>query len=169
MSLESTTSDLFVAPSLAGTTGTFRRLLVPVEFNDATQCAVAEALELRQRLGSEVNLFRYAEPDEATRFLAGTGADGLTAQVIVDGECDRLRRFVENVFPGHADEVSVHASVGVGVADAILKEAARLDATLVLLGVPRKPHLLRTEIEKLVQRLTCPVLLIRPRHDHEPH
>ncbi len=140
----------------------FRRLLVPVDFNDATKCAVAEALDLRRRFGSEVHLFRFAEQDETGRFLAGTGADGTDAQTVLDEARDRLRRFVANVFPGHEHDVIVHADVGIDVADAVVKEAARVRATLVVVGLEPRRHLFRSPMEKVAQRLICPVLLVRP-------
>jgi len=143
----------------------FRRVLVPVDFNEATRCAVAEAIQLWRHFGSEVHLFRYVELDEASHFLAGTGADGMAASTLIESGEDRLRRFVTNVFPGFEGEVSVCANVGVDVADAVLSEAARVRATLVVIGVDARPHLLRTAVDRLLQRLTCPVLLVRS-HAH---
>lgn len=145
------------------TTAMFRRILVPVEFNDASQCAVAEAIELRRQFGSTIHLYHRAEEDESGRFLAGTGAASDSAQALVTAAEDRLRRFMENVLPGHERDVSVHSSADIDVANGIVKEALRVDATLVLIGAERHPRLFRTQIEQVLQALDCPVLLVRPR------
>jgi nucleotide-binding universal stress UspA family protein len=144
----------------------FRRILVPVEFNEASRCAVAEALGLQRHFGSVVHLFRLAELDEVSRFLAGTGADGITSQSLVEDAEERLERFVENVFPGHLEDVTVHAAMGTDVAEGIVEEARRLRATMVVVGAAPGHHLFRTGIETMVERMPCPVLLVRAHALH---
>jgi nucleotide-binding universal stress UspA family protein len=144
----------------------FRRILVPVEFNDASRCAVAEALGLQRHFGSAVHLFRLAELDEVSRFLAGTGADGVTSDSLVEDAEERLERFVENVFPGHAEDVTVHAAMGTDISEGIADEARRLRATMVVVGASPHHHLFRTQIELMVERMPCPVLLVRSHDLH---
>jgi nucleotide-binding universal stress UspA family protein len=161
MGLEMIAVDGSAGPLRADTLATFRRLLVPVHYNAATQCAIAEAIQLYRHFGSEVHLFRYLEPDEASHIRVGTGAHALHMARRIEEAEDRLRRFVASLFPGHEKEMSFYASVGTGLPDAVIAEAARVDATLVLIGVDPRPHLFRTEVERLVQRLPCPVFLVR--------
>jgi nucleotide-binding universal stress UspA family protein len=139
----------------------FRRILVPIDYDDACRCAVAQALGLRRHFGSAVHLFCMAELDEVSRFLAGTGAEGLSGESMISRAEDRLTRFVEHVIPEHAGDVSLHAGTGMDVAEGIASEARRVGATLVIVGSNPERHVFRTQIERVTQRIGCPVLLVR--------
>jgi nucleotide-binding universal stress UspA family protein len=145
----------FDAPSV------FERILVPIDFTEGSRRALATALELRQRFGSEVHLFRMAETSENDRFLAGTGANGLSPQELIEDAEARLLRFVENVSPGRRDEVVVHAKVGEDVIHGIVRRARTIGSTLVLLAERPKQGLFRTHVEKLVKELDGAVLILR--------
>jgi nucleotide-binding universal stress UspA family protein len=139
----------------------FERVLVPVDFSEGARRALATALELRRRFGSEVHLFRLTESSENDQFLAGTGAAAFSPQELVEAAEARLCRFVENVFPGRSGEVVPHAQVGADVVHAIARSARHIGTTLVLLAEEPKQTLFRSQIEKIVQELDSAVLLIR--------
>jgi nucleotide-binding universal stress UspA family protein len=155
----STAAPAFDAP------GVFQRILVPIDFSEGSRRALATALELRKRFGSEVHLFRMAETSENDQFLAGTGAEGISPQRLVDDAEDRLQRFVENVLPGRSGEVVVHAKVGEDVVHGIARGAKSTRSTLVLLAEEPKQALFRTQVEKLVQELDSAVLILRTPPD----
>jgi nucleotide-binding universal stress UspA family protein len=154
-STQSTSTFAFDAKTL------FERILVPVDFTEGARRALATALELKKRFGSEVHLFRLTESSENDLFLAGTGAASLTPRELVQAAEERLRRFVENVLPGRADDVIVHARVGADVIHGIAREAKHTGTTLVLLAEEPRQTVFRTQVEKLVQELDSAVLVLR--------
>jgi nucleotide-binding universal stress UspA family protein len=146
----------------------FRRVLVPIDFFEGSRRALAMALDFRDRYGAEIHLFRLTESSENDRFLAGVGGDSIPPNGLVQDAQARLRRFVENVFPGRGDHVNVHASVGNELAHDIAAAADKVGATLVILGAEAKQSLLRTNAEKIIKSLHASVLLIRVAHEISP-
>ncbi|MGO8994085.1 MAG: universal stress protein [Polyangiaceae bacterium] len=138
---------------------TFTRLLVPVDFSAGSRRALGAALVLRRSLGSEVHLFNLAELGGNDEYLAGTGANPVTPEELVEDTKARLLRFVDNVFPGHSREVTVHARMGVDVVHGIERIAKEIGATLVLLGARQRESFFRTDIEKVVRDLNGAVML----------
>jgi nucleotide-binding universal stress UspA family protein len=149
--------------ALAG--ATFARILVPLDFSAVSKRALATALVLQDRLGAEVHLFHHAESGENSEFLAGVGAGAVPSERLADDGRERIRRFVDNLFPGRGAGVTVHAHVGVDVVQGVLHAVEESRATLVLLA--GRPHrsLLRTDIEKLVRDLTTPVMVLWTEED----
>ena len=146
---------------------TFERILVPIDFSAGSRRALAAAMVMQRRIGSEVHLFHLATPGENDAFLAGIGGDALRpADLVADAEA-RLRRFVENLFPGRSADVQVHARGGIDVVNGIRKAAESVGATMVLLGGRSKQSLFRTQIEKIVRDLDGAVMLLRVP-DEEP-
>jgi nucleotide-binding universal stress UspA family protein len=139
----------------------FDRVLVPVDFSEGSRRALAAALELRRQFGSEVHLFWLTEASENDQFLAGTGAAAMSPRGLIEAAEGRLNRFVDNVFPGSAGEVIVHAKVGADVLHAIARTAKGMGMTLVVLAQQPKHTVLRTQIEKLVRELDSAVLILR--------
>src|SRR5205807_3371311 len=87
------------------TSATFRRILVPIDFTGASKRALATALELQRRFGSEVCLFHMTELGANDEFLAGVGGTKATGTELVNEAVGRLQRFVENIFPGSSSLV----------------------------------------------------------------
>jgi nucleotide-binding universal stress UspA family protein len=139
----------------------FARILVPVDFSEGSRRALATALELRKRFGSEVHLFRLTESSPNDQFLAGTGASSIAPAELVEDAKARLLRFVENVLPGQSGEVIVHAQVGADVVHGIARSAKHTGTTLVLLAEEPKETMFRSQVEKLVQALDSAVMLLR--------
>jgi nucleotide-binding universal stress UspA family protein len=139
----------------------FERVLVPVDFSEGSRRALATALELKRRFGSEVHLFRLTESSENDQFLAGTGAEAVSPRALIEDAEERLRRFVDNVLPGRSGEVITHAQVGVDVIHGIARSARHIRTTLVLLAEEPRQALFRTQVEKLVQELDGAVMILR--------
>lgn len=152
-----TTNEVFAFDAKA----VFTRILVPIDFSEGSRRALATALELKKRFGSTVHLFRLTESGENDQFLAGTGAAPVTPQEIVLGAEGRLRRFVDNLFPGRSGEVEVDARIGVDVLHGIARSATQIGATLVLLAEEPRLTVFRTEIEKIVRELDMAVMILR--------
>jgi nucleotide-binding universal stress UspA family protein len=148
------------ADSVANTV--FQRILVPIDFSAASRRAVAVALSLRARFGSEVHLFRLAQSGENDQFLAGTGAAGASPDWLVSDAEGRVRRFVDHVVPGRSGEVIIHAAIGEDVLHGVVRMARRIGATLTLVPGEAKEGVFRSTIEKLIIELECPVMLVRP-------
>jgi nucleotide-binding universal stress UspA family protein len=147
------------SPMLAAET-TFGRILVPVDFSAGSRRALGAALVLRRALGSEVHLFNLAELGQNDQFLAGTGGNAIAPGQLIEDTKGRMMRFVDNVFPGHAGEVTVHARMGVDVVQGIERIAKDIGATLVLLGATQKQSFFRTDIEKVARDLNGAVMLL---------
>ncbi len=145
--------------SRAKARGSFERILVPVDFSAASRQALATALLLQDRLGSEVHLFHLTEQGPNAEFLAEAGARvsyvGLTGEARAD-----LERMVDNVFPGRANAVVYHSHVGHDLVSGVRDVARAIDATLVLLA--GRPHrtLFRTRIERITRALEGNVMVV---------
>jgi nucleotide-binding universal stress UspA family protein len=149
--------------------GTFARVLVPIDFSDDSKRALATALVLQDSLGAEVHLFHFAEQGANDEFLAGVGAGDVAPQRLADDARERIRIFVDDLFPGRAASVKVHAHAGADVVQAIEHAAEEVDATLVLLpGKPRGRSLLRTHIEKIARDLSGAVMVLSSEREAPP-
>lgn len=148
---------------------TFRRILAPIDFSEASKRVLATVLELQRRFGSEVCLFNVTEAGANDEFLAGIGGNAQTGNDLVDDATGRLRRFVENVFPGASGLVTYRSVVEVDLAKATDDVATKIDATLVVLGMHSSAsHVLRSTSEKIVQAVSCPVMLVQGSEE-PPH
>jgi nucleotide-binding universal stress UspA family protein len=140
--------------------GVFARVLVPVDFTAASRHALATAMLLQQRLGSEIHLFHMTEQGPNFEFLAGAGARVGYDDLVADFRGELLR-FVDNVFPGCASGVKVHARGGHDLAEAIADVARVVGATLVLLVEGQRQTVFRSRIEKVAHDLHGAVLVLR--------
>ena len=140
---------------------TFARILVPVDFSDDSRRALAMALVLRESFASEVHLFHLAEHGANDEFLAGIGGSSPPPGELVEAARSRLRAYLENLFPGTAEDVVVHAHYGTDVVAGIERAASEVGATLVLLAGRPRQSLFRTRIEKIVRDLNGAVMVVR--------
>jgi nucleotide-binding universal stress UspA family protein len=163
------THDATASPQVRGrsaTTTPFETVLVPINYTEASRRALAAAMELHDRLGARVHLFRLTDWAENDMFIAGMGGDAISPRSLVEAEEERLRRFVDNVMPGRASDVEVSAEVGVDVLHGIVRRASHLSATLVILGEEPRQTLFRTLVEKIAQGLDAAVMVVRTPHQH---
>ena len=140
---------------------TFDRLLVPVDFSASSRHALATALLLQDRFGSEVHLLHLAEQGDNAAFLAGAGAPVSYGNLAKEAREEALR-FVDNLFPGRAANVVVHGRVGADIVGAVETIVREISATLVLLEGPPRRSLFRTPVEKIARDLTIAVLVLQP-------
>jgi hypothetical protein len=142
---------------VAEATATFERVLVPVDFSEGSRRALAAALLLKDLLHSEVHLLHLGTLGSNAEFLAGSGAYVGFGDIQEDAKAEAIR-FVENVFPGRASEVVVHAAIGEDVAGAIEAIARQVRPSLVILA-DGEPHARwprqhwRRHVERAIARL----------------
>ena len=137
----------------------FDRILVPIDFSETSRRALATALLMQDRLGSQIDLFHLAEQSANAAFLAGSGAH-ITVSDVADDARGRLARFVDNVFPGRAAGVRIHVEVGADLVEAIERAVREAGATLVLLPAGSRHTLLRNHVEKVVRKVDAAVMLL---------
>jgi nucleotide-binding universal stress UspA family protein len=139
---------------------TFARILVPIDFSPSSRRALATALLLQDHLRSEVHLLHLAETGDNDEFLAGVGGGNVPPGELAADARDRLRRFVEHLFPGRVAGIVTHAQTGTTVAQAIEKATAEIHPTLVLLcGSPHR-SLLRTHVERIMRNIHAQVTVL---------
>jgi hypothetical protein len=138
---------------------TFDRILVPVDFSAASRRALATALVLQDSLRSEVHVFHLAEQGANAEFLAGSGATVAYDSLDVDAQ-GRLRRFVDNVFPGRSAGVVLHAHAGTGLVEDVEAMAREVRATLVLLSGGARHAFFRSRIERMARDLDAAVIVL---------
>lgn len=139
----------------------YERIVVPIDLGETAHAAVATALDLRRRCGSQVILFNVAGADENDGFLGGTGASWSLADVVRAG-LSRLRALVETIDATERDAVVYDVVGSIDLVKGIIAAAIRHDATLVILGIPSAPHahVLRSRTERISRSLTCAVLQV---------
>ena len=136
----------------------FSRILVPIDFTDASRAALAAASEVARRFGSVVVLFHVANAGENDGFLAGTGAAWSLPDVIAVGR-ELLRAFAEEEQPELSSSFVYDVIGSVEVERAVSLAATRHDATLVVISSPHEGSF-RSRSERIARELTCPVLLV---------
>jgi hypothetical protein len=129
-----------------------------------SQRAVHVALELHRRFESRVCLLNLTSEDENDRFLARLGNPTSSGRLVDDG-LEALRRFVENVAPGHADAVEYDVQIARDEIGRIRLKAREWCATLLVLSRATPPALLRTPSERITNALGVPVLLLQGAPD----
>jgi nucleotide-binding universal stress UspA family protein len=146
----------------AGAAAPFHRLLVPVDFTSAARAAVALALRIAERWGSEVILFHAAGQDDNDEFMDYTGVPWGRGDVVADVS-QHLMRFADAVEPGASNLVRVDATKADDPVGAVVGACTRHAPSLLVVGA--HPHarqrLFRTRAERIVRRVACPVLVVR--------
>ncbi|HEY3855397.1 MAG TPA: universal stress protein [Verrucomicrobiae bacterium] len=141
-----------------------KKLLVPVDFSEWSEKAVTYAVSLAKHFGSEIvalHVAPMAAPVPSAEFVAMQG-------VVLD---DQLRQdAIKNLEQWRAriaDHVTARAMIGSGVSvpEEIVNTARKLRCDLIVIGIHPKgtfEHFLTGSVaEKVVQRATCPVFVVR--------
>jgi nucleotide-binding universal stress UspA family protein len=148
----------------AGSTATrppdapFERLLVPIDFSDASRTALKAALRLADREGSEVVLFHAAGYEGNEAFIAALGAPWSTSDILEEVHT-HLRTFAEMVWPGSGPRVRVHATRSDDPVEAVARAVEMHDSTLAVVGTHHRRRVLRSTAERIAHALPCAVLL----------
>lgn len=140
----------------------FRRILVPIDFSAAARHALITACEFRCRFGSELHLFVATEPGHGSA-LRGLGVTWGAEGAVHDAK-DRLHFFAESICAGMPC-VADHATFGTNLVDGIAETARAIGASLVVLGTHDRHSLLRTRVERILNSLHIPVLVLKHTED----
>ena len=136
-----------------------RKFVVATDLSHRSDRAVARAFELAARHGAAVSIVHVVD-DELP--------DALAAAITADAET-RLTRFVETQLKT-TDIVHDCRVIPGDPAEAIVSEAGREEADLVILGLHRARPFLdsvrETTMERIVRHCARPVLLVRDPADH---
>lgn len=142
------------------------RILVPVDFSEASSAALDQAAFLARTFGASVELLHVLEPaiqvmPEPLALSAGERPEPILdhGRRIAAEELDRLASRLES------QGVEVRAGLETGVAwERVLHAAARAD--MIVMGTHGRTGLSRVLLgsvtDKVVQRSTIPVLTVRP-------
>ncbi|MGN2390763.1 universal stress protein [Pelomicrobium sp. G1] len=142
----------------------YQRIFVPIDGSPASSAALAEAIGLSKKLGAAM---RLAHVYESLRHTGSEGFIDLTERLKEEGKfllAEAQKRCAESGV--EADTVLVDAA-GRRIATAIVEEAARWGAQLIVMGTHGRhgfEHLILGSVaEGVVRRAATPVLLIRAR------
>jgi nucleotide-binding universal stress UspA family protein len=134
----------------------FDRILVATDFSEASDAAMAVAIDLARRLGSELVLVHSCEELGVVPGSDLAEEARQKAQQEIDTRLARL----------HAKDVRVRGVVRGGLpVDQIIEAAGDERASLIVLGA--KPHsrlaeLFGSLVDSVLDRAPCPVLTVRP-------
>lgn len=144
----------------------FRRLLVPVSFEETALESVRVAAELAERDGGEVHLLHVVPssqigfPQQPYHLDDGPGEGELAIETAAKAKLARIAA----THGGDRASFRMHARIG-AVAERILEAAVELGSDLIVMpthGRRGVAHLaLGSVTEEVVRRATCPVLTIR--------
>ena len=155
------------APGVTSSSAVFARLLVPIDFSASARQALALALDIAERYGSEVTLFHASGFDDNDEFLDHTGVPWGRSDVLGEAH-GHLIRFADAIAPGSGQRIRVIAVRDEDPMRAILRACESYKPSAVFVGthLRERRSLRRTRAEKLVRRLACAVILVRT--DREP-
>ena len=140
----------------------FKRLLVPVDFSDASKRALSTALNLAGELGAEIKVIHIHQVQTQYMIEGGLYAPELDEDELIEKRKMELDKFVEAHKPG----VSVAKEVRAGIPETeILDIAKEFQADLIVMGTHGRTglsHLLMGSVTENVLRHTdVPILSVR--------
>ena len=142
---------------------TIKRILVPTDFGETADAALAYAIELATRLGARISLVHVLEDPDDQRIYSGLYVPvppEMRADIVAD-----VTRQLEQRRPAKGDpEVTAEILSG-GTAKAIVAGARERAADLVVMGTHGRrgvAHMLLGSVaERVVRTAECPVLTVR--------
>ena len=154
---------LTVRPTAKHTEVRAKRILVPVDFSDASYLALAHAVVLARLHGAGLDLVHIVEPPNPGIAGAGIGwGEDLTQRL--DDARTALHDLTTEVDGGDAS-IAIHAFLGppgLGV----IESAEHLDADFIVMGTHGRTGVQRfflgSVAEKVVQLAPCPVFVVKP-------
>lgn len=148
-----------------------KTLLVPLDFSDTTDKVLAQSADLARSLEARMVLVHIVEP-VATYVPVGASMDVIAATPVQPAEKQdlsvdeaRLRSLSQ---PLAATGIPVECVAVIGLAvDDILEQAARFDATYIVLGSHGRGALYHlftgSVVNGVLKRATCPVIVVPAR------
>lgn len=147
----------------------YQTLLVPYDFSEHAEAALARALDLQKRLDADLHLL-YVIP---TPVYVGMGPDAQPFPVPPAKEEYRrsLRRVAVSACKEATRPIESRVVEGANVAEEIRAVAESLDADLIVMGTHGHSglmHLLLGSVaEQTLRRAPCPVLTVRAESREE--
>jgi nucleotide-binding universal stress UspA family protein len=146
----------------------FRRILVPVDGSATAARGLREAIRLAKDQRAKVRMVHVV--DESVVIAAAEA--GVDLDPVVEGLVKRGRRLLEAARraadrQGVRVEVAMYESLAGPAADAILREARKWRADLIVMGTHGRRGIRRlvlgSDAEQVMRRTPVPVLLVRAR------
>ena len=144
----------------------YRRILVPLDGSATSQRGLKQAMQLARASGARVRVLHVLDETPAL----GMMEEGVDLRPFLDMLGKRGRAIVERAqalarHAGVAADAATVESAGGPAADAILREAKKWRADLIVMGTHGRRGLrhvvLGSEAERVVHRSPVPVLLVR--------
>lgn len=156
-------------PSARGTTTPvipvfkLEQILVPVDFTDCTEKALAYAVPFARQFNATLTLLHVIEP-------AFVPATEMGALLDVDTSAD-AKRELDKLRDRIAGQVRCQIKMRKGIAESeIINAAKELPSDLIILSTHGRTGLQRlllgSTVEKVVRRAGCPIFIVRP-HEHD--
>jgi len=147
---------------------TLHRILVPVDFSDASHAALDFAVFLARHLDAQIDALHVCQPAHpgwAFAYPLDLGRDPLPAVARAEA-AEQMKHLLA---PADGSGVDVHGRLELGDPEQVILEAATDDGyDLVVMGTHGRTgmsHLLLGSLaEKLVRRSPCPVVTVRAPH-----
>lgn len=142
-----------------------RRILVPVDFSETNQSAIAEGAELAVRFGAELHLL-YVVEDSSPALTKTAATSPVFRSYVQDLTTNGEKDLAAVAVPASVPASSVHRQVAVGdPIDKITAHAREHEIDLVVMsthGRTGASHwLLGSVAERVVRSAPCPVLVTR--------
>ena len=147
----------------------YKKILVPVDGSPTSNAGLAEALRLAKEAGAALRIFHLVDELVAMSSVDGAGvyAGDLIEMLKQDG-----RRIVEKAAAmarrkGVQAESVMQEGLGGSAADAIVKQARKWHADLIVLGTHGRRGVKRlvmgSDAEQVIRMTPVPVLLVRSK------
>jgi nucleotide-binding universal stress UspA family protein len=146
----------------------YRTFVVPYDFSEHAEAALATASDLARRLDARLHLVHVVQPPA---YAYGYGLAGVAAAPppidlgeVEQGALESLSRVISDLGEA-AERAEPHVVQGSDIAEMIRQVAGKLDADLIVMGTHGRTGLahvfLGSVMERTVRRAACPVLAVQ--------
>jgi nucleotide-binding universal stress UspA family protein len=140
-----------------------QQILVPVDFTECTEKALAYAVPFARQFGAELTLLHVIEP----AYLPATEMGLIVPVEGPDEAGEQLAKLQRRL----ADQVRCRTLVKSGTAESeIIGVARELNVDLIVLSTHGRSGMERllmgSTVEKVMRRACCPIFVVRP-HEHD--
>lgn len=140
----------------------FKRILVPVDFSDASGRALATALDLAADLGAEIKVIHIHQVQAQYMIEGGLYAPELDEDELIEKRKKELDKFVEE----HKRDLDIAREVRAGLPEKEILDIARdFKADLIVMGTHGRTglsHLLMGSVtENVLRHADVPILSVR--------
>ena len=146
----------------------FKRILVPVDGSSTSKRGLKQAVRLARDQGAKLRLVHVVDEQPVLSVVeAGMDIEDLCKGLVKSGRAllERAQREARKL--GVDAGTAIHESVSGPPAEAILREARKWKADLIVMGTHGRRGLRRvvlgSDAEQVVREATVPVMLVRAR------